>query len=206
MGSFLQTVPLLINAMILGLLAGLFEETARSILFKFILKNTRSWNEGVLVGLGHGGTEALLLGIFAGLAFSNMTVYRNIDLSTVPGIPADQLELARQQVAASRSAPWYIALMGFVERIFAIGLHVSLSVMVLYAIAYHRPIWFWQAMLWHAFVDAVAVYVGQQIGLLAVEGVVAVFALLSLWIALRLRGEFTRTASGSEIQNQGPGI
>jgi uncharacterized membrane protein YhfC len=55
MGSFLQSVSLLINAIILGLLAGIFEETGRYILFKSILKNTRSWKEGILVGLGHGG-------------------------------------------------------------------------------------------------------------------------------------------------------
>lgn len=62
MNSFLQSLPLLANAIILGLLAGIFEETARYILFKLILKNTRSWKEGILVGLGHGGIEALLSG------------------------------------------------------------------------------------------------------------------------------------------------
>lgn len=192
MGSFLQSVSLLINAIILGLLAGIFEETARYILFKFILKNIRSWKEGILVGLGHGGTEAVLLGILAAVGLVNMMVYQNIDLSTVPSIPADQLELAKQQVAAYWSAPWYIALMGFVERIFAICLHVSLSVMVLYAIAYRKPIWFWLALLWHAFVDAVAVYVGQEAGILAVEGIVAVFALISVWIVFRMRPMFSQ--------------
>ena len=120
MGSFLQSVSLLVNAIILGLLAGVFEETARYILFRRVLKNIKSWKEGILVGLGHGGTEALLLGILAAVGFANMMIYQNIDLSTVPSIPADQLELAKQQVAAYWSAPWYIALMGFVERIFAI--------------------------------------------------------------------------------------
>lgn len=202
MGSFLQSVSLLINAIILGLLAGIFEETARYILFKFILKNIRSWKEGILVGLGHGGTEAVLLGILAAVGLVNMMVYQNIDLSTVPSIPADQLELAKQQVAAYWSAPWYIALMGFVERIFAICLHVSLSVMVLYAIAYRKPIWFWLALLWHAFVDAVAVYVGQEAGILAVEGIVAVFALISVWIVFRMRPMFSQdpaNLSGQEV-------
>ena len=195
MGSFLQSSPLLVSAMILGLLAGLFEETARLILFKIILKNTRLWKEGVLVGLGHGGTEALIIGVLAALTFANMLIYRNIDLSTVPSIPADQLELARQQVAAYWSAPAYMALMGFFERIFAISLHVSLSIMVLYAIAYHKPVWFWLALLWHALVDAVAVYAFQQVGILAVEGIVAVFAIISLWIVLRMRSMFSEDAA-----------
>ena len=190
--SFLQNLPLLANAIILGLLAGIFEETARYILFKFILKQAKSWKAGILVGLGHGGTEAILLGIAAAAGFALMLGYRNVDLSTLPSIPADQLELAKQQVAAYWSAPSYIALMGFVERIFAICLHVSLSVMVLYAIVYRKPVWFWLALLWHAFVDAVAVYIVQEVGILAVEGIVAVFALISLWIVLRMRQQFER--------------
>ena len=75
MGSFLQSTSLLVNAIILGLLAGAFEETARYVFFKYILKNAKSWKEGILVGLGHGGTEALLLGGFAALAFANMVIY-----------------------------------------------------------------------------------------------------------------------------------
>lgn len=192
MGPLLKSVSLLINAIILGLLAGVFEETARYILFRFILKNARSWKEGIFVGLGHGGTEALLLGLLTAVTFVNMIVYRSIDLSTVPTIPPEQLELAKQQVAAYWAMPWYMAFVGFVERIFAICLHISLSVMVLYAIAYRRPLWFWLALLWHAFVDAVAVYIGQQVGVLASEVLLAVFAMISVWIVLRMRSEFSR--------------
>ena len=85
-----------------------------------------------------------------------------------------------------------MAFMGFIERIFAIVLHVSLSIMVLYAIANKKPLWFWLALLWHAFVDAVAVYAVQKAGILAVEGIVAIFALLSLWIVFRLRPMFSQ--------------
>jgi uncharacterized membrane protein YhfC len=194
MSAFLQSLPLIANAILLGLLAGLFEETARYVLFKFILKNVKSWKEGILVGLGHGGIEAVLLGISVAATLMFMLNYRNVDLSTVPGIPADQLEAAKQQVTAFWSTPWYMALMGFVERIFAVCLHVSLSVMVLYAVVYRKPIWFWLALLWHAFVDAVAVYVGQEVGILAAEGLVAIFAIISLWLALRMRQQFEREA------------
>lgn len=189
--SMLANLSLLGNAIILGLLAGLFEETARFILYKYVLKNVKSWREGILVGLGHGGTEAVILGFFAALAFVNMTIYRDLDLSTVPSIPADQLELAKQQVEAYWSAAPYIALLGVVERVFAICLHVSLSVIVLYAIVYKRPIWFWLALLWHAAVDAVAVYVSQQVGILQVEGMVAIFAIISIGITIFLRQSFT---------------
>ena len=197
LGPFFAKSTLLVNAVILGLLAGVFEETARYILYKFILKNSRTWKEGVLVGLGHGGTEALILGVLTATAFATMIAYRSIDLATVPNIPADQVELATQQVAAYWSTPPYLAIMGFIERIFAMCLHVGLSVMVLYAIAYKKPIWFWMALLWHALVDAVAVYMIQKVGVLAVEGIVAIFASISLWIVLILRPMFSQDTTES---------
>jgi uncharacterized membrane protein YhfC len=178
-------------AIALGLLAGIFEETARYILFRFILKKSRLWNEGFFIGLGHGGMEAIIFGILAGLAFFNMLVYKNVDLSTVPSIPAQQLELAKQQVAAYWSAPIYVALLGMVERIFAICLHVSLSVMVLYSIADNKPLWFWIAVLWHAVVDGAAVYLGQAgVNVLVIESAVGLLAFVGLWTAFRLKSKF----------------
>jgi len=177
------------NAVLLGLLAGLFEETARYILFKFFLKNARTWNEGVLVGAGHGGVEALILGVLGVFTVINMLVLRNADLSAM-GIPADQLELAKQQVAAFWESPAYTGLLGLAERVFAICLHISLSAMVLYSVAYKKPIWFWLAMLWHALVDAAAVYLAPLVGALAVEGVVAGMAIVSLAILFGLRSKF----------------
>jgi len=191
----LQTTTLLVNAVLLGLLAGVFEETARYILFNFILKEARSWRQGIFVGLGHGGIEAILLGVMAILTFVNMMVYRTIDLSTVPSIPANQLELAKQQVAAYWSVPTYMPFIGLLERSFAICLHVSLSVMVLYSIASKKPIWFWLALLWHAIVDALAVYIGQQIGPLPAEAVTGIAALISLGIIFQMRGKFSQDGS-----------
>jgi len=190
--GILNNGPLWINAMTLGLLAGIFEETARYILFKFILKNSRSWKEGLLVGLGHGGTEAFLLGITAALTLVNMFVYRNIDLSTVASIPPEQLELAKQQVEAFWATQPYMAFIGFFERVFAMCLHLSLSLLVLYGLASKQHHWFWVALVWHALIDGVAVYVGQTVGVLQVELLVALFALISLWIVLSLKPMFDR--------------
>lgn len=186
---------LIFNAVLLGLLAGLFEETARWILFKLILKRARSWQEGVMVGVGHGGIEAVLLGASAALAFFTMLAYRSIDLSTVPTIPPEQLELARQQVAAYWATPAWLPLIGPLERAFAICLHLALSVMVLYALAARRPAWFWLAVLWHAVVDGTAVYVGQKYGAIPAEVVVGLMAIGSLWILFNLRARFARSGS-----------
>ena len=177
------------NAIVLGLLAGIFEETARWILFTFGLKKAKTWNEGVLVGAGHGGVEALILGLLVLTSLVSMILMRNGDLSAF-GVPADQLELAKQQVDAFWNTPVYMAFLGAVERIFAICLHLSLSVMVLYSVVYKRPMWFWIALLWHALVDAVAVYFLPIVGVLAIEGIIGVLAAISLWILFTMRPWF----------------
>jgi len=179
------------NAVLLGLMAGIFEETARFILYKFFLKKAVTWQEGVLVGAGHGGVEAIILGIMGTFSIINMVVMQNMDLSAL-GIPADQLELAKQQVAAFWESPAYMGLLGLLERFGAVSLHISLSVMVLYSVVYKKPGWFWFALLWHALVDAAAVYLLPVIGALAVEGVVAVTAILSLVILFWLRPKFAK--------------
>ena len=195
-----QAWTTIFNAVLLGLLAGIFEETARYILFKFFLKKSHTWNEGVLVGAGHGGVEAIIIGVIGVLTVVNMVIMRNADLSAM-GIPADQLALAKQQVAAFWASPAYMGLLGFAERIFAICLHISLSVMVLYSVAYKKPVWFWLAVLWHALVDAAAVYLMPLIGAMAVEGVVAVMAIVSLAILFGLRPRF-RKQDQPEVPNE----
>lgn len=198
LNKFLQNSSLLVTAIILGLLAGVFEETARYILFKFILKKSRSWQEGVLVGLGHGGTEAILIGISVALTLVNMIAYRSIDLSTVPGIPPEQLDLAKQQVETFWSTQPFMALLGFFERVFAMCLHASLSLMVLYGLAKKQAVWFWLALLWHAFVDAAAVYAVQSVGALQTEGLIAIFAAISVWIVFRMSPKFEQINEASE--------
>ncbi len=82
--------------------------------------------------------------------------------------------------------------LGLLERFFTICLHLSLSIMVLYSVAYKKPVWFWIALLWHALMDAAAVYLLPILGALGVEGVIAVMAIGSLAILFGLRSRFSR--------------
>lgn len=201
LNSSLQSLNIVISAIVLGLLAGLFEETARYFLYKFILKKTRTWNEGVYVGIGHGGVEAILLGVITLLTFVNMLAYRNMDLSTVPSIPAEQVELATQQVKEYWSTPAHMAILGLVERIFAMTLHVALSLMVLYGLVTKNKVWFWLAVLWHTIVDALAVYLVQKIDMLALEGIIGICAVISLFIIFWIKPKFAE-ALIVQVQSQ----
>jgi uncharacterized membrane protein YhfC len=50
------------NAVFGGLSAGIFEEVARHLMYRFWVKEARWWGEGVLLGAGHAGAEAIILG------------------------------------------------------------------------------------------------------------------------------------------------
>ncbi len=189
---------------LLGLSAGIFEEGARYLMYRFWAKKARSWDEALMIGAGHGGIEAILLGLLAAYALLQVLALRGVDLSTV--VPAEQVEIARLQVEAYWAAPWYASLLGAVERAFAICLHLSLSVLVLQC--FTRREWFWLplAIGWHALVDGVALVAVQRLGPYWTEGLVGVMAVISLGIlfALRPKAEPGGVLTGSSPAERSP--
>ncbi len=193
-----ESWTLLFNAIILGLLAGIFEETARYVLFKYIMKNSRTWKDSITIGLGHGGIEAILLGIVSIATLVQMIAMQEPSALTALGLPADQLEIARTQVTTYWAQSSVIPLFGFVERISAISLHIGLSVLVMYSIVSGQRKWFWFALLFHAFVDALAVYLYPKItagthvmlGTFGLEALIAILGIGLLVYAIRLRNKF----------------
>ena len=178
------------NAVFLGLSAGLWEELTRAGIFRWWAKDARSWRKGVLLGAGHGGIEAIILGLLVLVTFISMVALRNMDLSAL--VPPEQLDLAQQQVRDYWSAPWHMIFLGAVERALTIICHIAFSVLVLQAFNRGRTYWIALAVLYHAAVDAIVVYLlgtwaGQPWMAYAIEGVVAVFALISLAIIFLLR-------------------
>jgi uncharacterized membrane protein YhfC len=168
-----------------GLSAGVFEEGARFLVYRVWLSDVKRWKEAVLYGAGHGGVEAILLGGLALYAFFQASAYRGANLAEL--VPVDQLEIAQAQLDAYWSAPWYAAMLGAVERSFAIAIQISLAVLVFQAVVRRKWIWLFIAIAWHAAVDAVAVIGVQKWGIYATEAAVALFALISIVITFILR-------------------
>jgi uncharacterized membrane protein YhfC len=171
----------------LGLSAGVFEEGARYLMYRFWAKDARSWGKGLMVGAGHGaGGEAMIfVGLILVVNFLVMVAFRNSDLSGM--VAPDQLQLLEQQVGAYWSVAWYDSLLPALERAWAIILHLSLSVLVLQAFTRRRIYWLGLAILWHAFANAVALYAAMTWGIYHSEAALGVVALLSLGIIFALR-------------------
>ena len=119
-----------------GLMAGLFEETGRFVAFKTFLKKTRNDNSTALYyGAGHAGFE-----VFYILVTSIATI-----------VLADKLPA---QTAPQNPLMYLLAI---VERIPAIAIHVSLSIVVWFAVKNRKQVYLYPlAILIHALFDAIA--------------------------------------------------
>jgi uncharacterized membrane protein YhfC len=180
----------LVIALILGLSAGVFEECARYVMFRWWLKDARSWRSAVLAGAGHGGIEAIILGALVMVQYINLTAYRNSDLSGLNLTPLELL-INRQTIQAYWSLPWYATLLGAMERIFTIPFHIMASVIVSQVFT-RRPGqqqfgWLGLAIIFHAIMDASAVFIAGQVGGYITEAMLGFLGLLDVIIIFVLR-------------------
>jgi len=176
---------LIINAVFLGLSAGLFEELCRYGMFRWWGRDARSWRTGILTGAGHGGIEAIILGVLASISFFSLFAMRGADLAAL--FPADQLSLAREQITAYWSMTWYDSLLGAVERLFTIPVQIAFAVIVLQCFTRRQAYWVWLAVGYHALIDATAVIAVKYAGPYGTEAIVAGFSVLSVIIIFLLR-------------------
>jgi uncharacterized membrane protein YhfC len=179
---------------ILVVTAGLFEEVGRYVGYRWLMRREEKiWSKAVMYGLGHGGLESIVL--VGGLAILSLIGVVALSSIKLDSLPAAQRIVAAHQLNAIAAQPGWFPLLAAWERLWTIPVHVALSVMVLQVFRRGNIGWLWLAVLAHAVVDGAAVAVPQLIGSsldtvhtdLIVEGIVAVFGLIALWIIFALR-------------------
>jgi uncharacterized membrane protein YhfC len=176
--SWAPVFQLLFTAAFFGLSAGIFEEVARYLVLRLWAKDARSWRNGILFGAGHGGAEAIILGVIVMYAFFQLAALRNADLAGV--FPPNQLFLAQKQVTAYWSATWYDSLLGFVERLFTIPDQIAMAVMVMQVFTRKQIRWLFLAIGYHALLDASGIINMEYLGVYWTEAVFCGFAILSI--------------------------
>ncbi len=194
-----------------GLMAGLFEETGRFVAFKTVLRRYRERNSDALMyGAGHGGIEAFaILGIASvnNLIYSLLINSGNTSLLTST-LSGDVLEQVEGAIRTLVTTPSWQFLMGSAERVFAVVLHLALSVFVWFAAKKRSQILLYPAaVLIHLIVDAVTVVLSQSgVALFAVEGTVAAASVIAALLALLLWKRNAAPAPAEEGPAQGPEI
>ncbi len=179
-------------AVLFGLSAGVFEEVTRYTIYR-LRTSMRNWEQGLMFGAGWGGVEAIIFGLLAASSIANVYIYQNGLLDSF--MSAEQLALNPQaqetfnaQIEAVLGAPPLHMLVGALERVFALSLHLSFSILVLQAFLRHNLLWLFLAIGWHAAANTFAV-VGLLRGwdLFMIEAPLAVCAAISLYIVWRLK-------------------
>jgi uncharacterized membrane protein YhfC len=151
-------------AVALGLSAGVCEELARYATFRFWRRGDHNGPAALMLGAGHGGIESILVGLLALQAALNAAFLARVGLENLGLSPAQQA-LAASQL----SAPAYFPMLGALERVVVVPLHVSLSCMVMVATAKRRPAMLALAIAWHATVDAASFWCAKMLGAATTE-------------------------------------
>lgn len=189
-------------AIFAGLSAGVFEEGMRYVAYRFFAPDARTWGKGLMLGAGHGGIEAILLGVLGGWGILQLALFRQGYLLDL--IPPDKMALVQEQITAVFATPWYTVLFGAVERLFALCIHLSLSLLVMQQFVRGQRKWLVIAILWHALVDALAVYAVSNWGVYVTEGLVAGTAVISLGIIYWLKTPEPVEAAPEPLPPVGP--
>ncbi|WP_017547686.1 YhfC family intramembrane metalloprotease [Salinicoccus carnicancri] len=160
------------------LAAGIFEETGRLTAFLLMKKKYRQVDSAISYGIGHGGIEAVIvlgLGMLNTIIFSFMINSGSSIVDTLPQATVESIV----------GTPAVAYALGIVERIFAIGVHLGLSVIVFAAVMKGRWRLFPLAIVLHALTNMTAAM--MQAGLITsmwvmYAGFIAM-TLVTLWVA-----------------------
>jgi len=181
-----------------GLMAGLFEETGRYTAYKTVLKKKLGNDRNALMyGAGHGGFEAFHILIFSFVPYIITALRLNAGMGdTLTSGVTDPVALQTLQstFAMLANTPSALFLMSVIERISAVVLQISLSVLVWFAAKDGgKRFWLYPlALILHAFVNAAAVIASRYVSnVWIVLGAVYVITACFVMIAVAVWKKYT---------------
>ena len=173
------------------MMAGIFEECGRHIVLKYILKKNRTRENAVLYGIGHGGIEILavllptmILYLVIAILFSQGDVEEAMKQLKITEETATS---ALPSVQAAAAFDYGMMAMNVLERLFAMSLHIGLTVIVYYGVISEKKGFLPLAILLHMLMDTFpALYQRGVVPLWSVEVWAAFWAAVTGFIAARL--------------------
>lgn len=185
--------------------AGVFEECGRHIVLKYILKKNRTRENAVLYGIGHGGIEILSVLLPSMITFLVIAVlFSQGDVETALrtlNITEETAAAALPTVQAAAAFGYGMTAMNVMERLFAMFIHIGLTVIVYDGVINVKKGCLPVAILLHMLMDTFpALYQRGVLPLWAVEVWGAFWTAVIGYIAVRLYRQLnTWSSSGSVL-------
>ncbi|WP_423380329.1 YhfC family intramembrane metalloprotease [Burkholderia sp. LMG 32019] len=185
-------LPMLVFA---ALTAGLFEECGRWVAFRYLLPKRHDAPTAVMLGLGHGGLEAMLLVGVGFLALGTAYLLAHAGAVVSEGVQS----LVGSQFSGMTLASPLLALL---ERTSALAAHVGLSLIVLQTFVRGTKRWLAYAIALHFVFDLVAVLLTRHwhVDTVLVEATLFVCSAVLLLLGIRW-SRWTTGAGGASTKH-----
>ena len=185
-------------------MAGVFEECGRHIVLKHIMKKNRTRENAVLYGIGHGGIEILAVLLPSMITYLVVAVlFSRGDtenaLRTL-NITEETAAAALPSVQAAAAFDYTMMAMNVLERVFAMSLHIGLTVIVYYGVVNGKKVCLPLAILLHMLMDTFpALYQRGLVPLRAVEVWAALWTAIVVFIAVKLYGKMKLSSQPENV-------
>ena len=173
-----------------GLTAGVFEETARFLVFHTMMKQNIGRENAITYGIGHGGIECIfVLGMMMVSNLMLAALFNSMGAEAfIAQYTPDQTDAVLASIASINAINPAAALVACVERVCAMMLQVELSVLVFAAVRLHK-LWLYPvSILLHAIIDFLAAL--YQTGILPslylLEGLLVVYVIALFFVVRRV--------------------
>ena len=184
-------------------MAGVFEECGRYIVFKRVLKRSRSRENAVLYGIGHGGIEILavvLPTMITYLAIAALFTQGNMESAlSFLKITEETAAAALPTVQAAAAFGYGMMAITVIERLLSMLIHIGLTVIVYYGVVNAKKVCLPVAIALHMLMDTFPVlYQRGVIPLWAVEIWIAAWTVAIVFIAVKLYGKMKGSPSAGD--------
>ena len=173
------------------MMAGVFEECGRFIVLRYIMKKNRTRENAVMYGIGHGGIEVLAVVLPTMIIYLVIAVlFSKGDVESALGtlkITEQTAASALPSIHAAASFNFALMFLNVIERLFAMLIHIGLTIIVYYGIVNSRNAYLPVAILLHMMMDTLAaLYQRGVVPLWTVEVWVGLWTAITAIIAVRL--------------------
>ncbi len=171
---------------------------------KYIMKKNRTPENAVMYGIGHGGIEilsVLLPSMILYLVIAVLFSAGNIEnaLSTL-NITEQTAASALPSVQAAAAFDYAMMAMNVIERLFALLLHIGLTVIVYYGVVNIKKVCLPAAIILHMLMDTFpALYQRTLVPLWSVEVWAALWTAIIVFIAVKLYRKMKVSSSAESV-------